>query len=144
MGAEALRHRITVQRKVEVVDPDTGYREWTWVDRIVDEPANWKAGPGREYLASEAIRAEVTGRFEIRWSPEAAQILPFDRVLWDGRVMELKAPPLPDATARRMLILMVGSTDMDDAPPIPETYYLLTNLGGYLTTASGDRLVWRN
>ena len=113
MGAEALRQRITVQRKVEVVDPDTGYREWSWVDRIVDEPANWKAGPGREYLASEAIRAEVTGRFEIRWSPEAAQILPFDRVLWDGRVMEMKAPPLPDATARRMLILMVGENGSD-------------------------------
>ena len=43
-----------------------------------------------------------------------------------------------------MLILMVGSTDMDDAPPIPETYYLLTASGDYLTTASGDRLVWRN
>lgn len=76
-------------------------------------PANWKAGPGREYLASEAIRAEVTGRFEIRWSPEAAQILAFDRVLWDGRVMEMKAPPQPDATARRMLILMVGENGTD-------------------------------
>ena len=113
MGAESLRHRITVQYKVETVDPDTGYREWSWADRIVDEPASWKAGPGREYLASEATRAEVTGRFEIRWSPEASQIEAFDRILWDGRVMEMKAPPLPDATARRVLILMVGENGTD-------------------------------
>ena len=137
-----LRMRITVQSKVETVDPDTGYREWSWVDRITDEPASWKSGPGREYLASEAIRAEVTGRFEIRWSPEAAQILAFDRVLWDGRVMEMKAPPQPDATARRMLILMVGSTELAGETPA-ETFYLLTASGDYLTTASGDRLVWR-
>ena len=101
------RHRITVQSQQEVRDPATGYRVRTWVDRVADEPARFLAGPGREYLAGEALRSEVSGRFIVRWSPAAAQIQASDRVLWDGRVMVLSAPPLPDETARRELTLMV-------------------------------------
>lgn len=115
MNSQELRHRITVQSKSEVVDPETGYRTLAWVDRVVNEPARFLAGPGREYLASEAVRAEVSGRFEIRYSPEAAAIQAGDRVLWDGRVMEIKAPPLPDETARKSLTLMVAETGTDGA-----------------------------
>ena len=112
---KSLRHRITIQGKADIIDPNTGYPTPGWVDRIVNEPAQWLAGPGREYLASEATRAEVSGRFVIRWSPEAAQVKHGDRVLWDGRVMALKAPPLPDETARRTLTLMVGEDGGDGA-----------------------------
>ena len=114
LGAE-YRHRITIQSKTEIVDPATGYRELAWVDRVVNEPAQFLAGPGREYLASEATRAEVSGRFVIRWSQEAMAVTAGDRVLWDGRVMALKAPPLPDETARRSLTLMVGEDGGDGA-----------------------------
>lgn len=110
-----LRHRITIQSKSETIDPLTGYRTLAWVDRIEDEPAEWMAGPGREYLAAESIRAVVTGRFRIRWSTEADAIVAGDRVLWDGRVMEIKAPPQPDATARRELLLMVAEAGTDGA-----------------------------
>lgn len=115
MRATALRHRIIVQSKTATVDPGTGYPTDGWVDRITDEPADWLAGPGREYLASEATRAAVTGRFVIRWSPEAWAITAGDRVLWDDRVMEVKAPPLPDQSARRWLTLMVAETGTDGA-----------------------------
>lgn len=111
MRATDLRHRITIERNAEVVDPLTGYHTSSWATLLADEPAQWLAGPGREYLASEALRSSVSGRFVIRWSPEAAAIHAGDRVLWDGRVMEIKAPPLPDATARRSLILMVEDDD---------------------------------
>lgn len=113
MGATALRHRITVQSKAGTVDPATGYSTEGWADRLVNEPAEWKAGPGREYLASEATRAAVDGRFTIRSSASARAITAGDRVLWDGRTMEVKAPPLPDETARRWLILMVAETGTD-------------------------------
>lgn len=108
MEAGALRHRITIQLKAEIVDPSTGYRTHDWVDRITDLPAQWLPGPGREYLAAEAIRAEVSGRFICRWSPITAGIDASDRVLWDGRIMAIKAPPLPDDSARRTVTLMVG------------------------------------
>ena len=115
MKSGDLIHRITIQSKGDVIDPATGYTTPGWFDRLVNEPAQFMAGPGREYLASEATRAEVSGRFVIRWSPEAAQVKHGDRVLWDGRVMALKAPPLPDETARRSLTLMVGEDGGDGA-----------------------------
>lgn len=109
----SLRHRITVQSKAGTVDPATGYRTDGWADRVADEPADWLAGPGREYLASEATRAAVAGRFYVRSSAATRAIVAGDRVLWDGRTMEVKAPPLPDETARRWLILMVAETGTD-------------------------------
>ncbi len=115
MDAGALIHRITIQSQTAIVDPNTGYREIAWVDRLVNEPAKWLSGPGREYLASESLRAEVSGRFEIRYSPAAALIQAADRVIWDGRVMEVKAPPLPDETARKSFILMVSEAGTDGA-----------------------------
>ena len=107
------RHRITIQSQTETVDPSTGYPTTAWGDRLADVPAKWLAGPGREYLASEAVRSEVSGRFVIRWSPAAAAVHAGDRVLWDGRIMEIKAPPLPDETARRELTLMVSEAGND-------------------------------
>lgn len=115
MRAGDLRHVITVQRNTEIVDPDTGYRTPGWADLLVDEPAKFLAGPGREWLASESTRAEVSGRFEIRYSDAARAISAGDRVLWDGRTMEIKAPPLPDPTARRFFTLMVAEAGTDGA-----------------------------
>lgn len=108
MKSNDLRHRITIQRKAEVVDPVTGYRDWSWSDYAADVPAKWLVGPGREYLASEALRSEVQGRFELRWSPLIATVTPLDRALWDGRVYDIKSPPLTEATARRTITLMVA------------------------------------
>lgn len=109
MKAGALRQMITVQRYVETVDEETGYRTRAW-QNLIDEPipAEWRAGPGREYLASESLRAEVQGRFIVRWSPDTAGIRYTDRVLWDGQVYELKSDPLVDPSARREVTLMVA------------------------------------
>lgn len=115
MKAPSLRHRIDIDSKTATIDPSTGYPTDGWSARLVDEPAAWLPGPGREYLAGEAIRAEVTGRFTIRWSPAAAAIVAGDRVRWDGRNMEVKAPPLVDETARRLITLMVAEDGTDGA-----------------------------
>lgn len=107
--AGKYRHRITIRRKTEVVDPVTGYRTEVWSDYLTALPAEFIAGPGREYLAAESIRSEVQGRMSIRWSPEAAAIQSHDRVLWDGRLWELKSDPLQDETTRKQLTLMIGT-----------------------------------
>lgn len=109
-----LRHRIDVDSKTQTVDPSTGYPTTGWTSRLGAEPASWLPGPGREYLASEAVRAEVSGRFTIRWSAAAAAIAAGDRVTWDGRTMEVKAPPLVDSTARRWITLMVAEDGTPD------------------------------
>ena len=108
MRAGKLRHRITIERKTEVVDPATGYRTTQWLPLLVDEPAEWLPGPGREYLASEALRSEVQGRFNLRWSAAAAGVQSSDRALWDGAIYDVKSDPLVDPTARREVTLMVG------------------------------------
>ena len=108
MKAGALRQIIQVQRYVETIDEETGYRTQAWVNHLDPLPAEWKAGPGREYLASESLRAEVQGRFIVRWSPDTAGIRYTDRVLWDGQVYELKSDPLVDPSARREVTLMVA------------------------------------
>ncbi|HSD16785.1 MAG TPA: head-tail adaptor protein [Thermomonas sp.] len=115
MQAQSLRHRITVESKTATVDPGTGYPTEGWANRVENEPAEWLAGPGREYLASEATRSAVDGRFRVRSSAATRAITAGDRVLWDGRTMEVKAPPLPDETARRWLILMVAETGTNGA-----------------------------
>jgi head-tail adaptor len=115
MRSRCLRQRITIQRKTATVDTGTGYPTEGWTNRLEEEPVEWEAGPGREYLASEATRAAVAGRFYVRSSAATRAITAGDRVLWDGRTMEVKAPPLPDETARRWLILMVAETGTNGA-----------------------------
>ena len=108
-----LKHRITVSRKSLATSSTTGYRTNTWTERLPDLPAKFLPGPGREYLASESLRAEVTGRFFIRYSADALEIEAGDRVQWDARVFAVKSPPLPDETARGFLILMVSENGGD-------------------------------
>lgn len=115
ISAGRLLHQITIQRYTETEDPVTGYRTRAWTVLIDGVPAEFMAGPGREYLAGEALRSEVSGRFIVRWSPDTAAIRTYDRVLWDGRTWELKSDPIPDATARKELTLMVGG--LTDAEP---------------------------
>lgn len=113
MRAGALRHLITVQRKSLATNASTGYRTNTWTDRVIDLAAQYLPGPGREYLASEALRAEVTGRFIVRRSTEALAITAGDRVTWDGRTFAIKSPPMPDATGRDSLTIMVSENGSD-------------------------------
>lgn len=114
LRAGDLSHLLSVKRKTEVVDPATGYRSHTWAE-LLQTYAQWLPGPGNEYLASEAVRAQVTGRFVLPWTAAAAAIRASDRVDWDGRVMEIKAPPLPDPSGRLSLTLMVAETGTDGA-----------------------------
>ena len=114
LDAGKLRHRITVQRYTETEDPVTGYRTHAWTD-LLSTYAQFLPGPGREYLAGEALRSEVNGRLIVRWSPDAAGIRAYDRVLWDGRTWELKSDPIPDETARVSLTLMIGGLTRDPA-----------------------------
>ena len=115
MSQPDLRHRITVQSKSTTQSPTTGYETTSWVNRLADEPAEWMEGPGREYLAAEALRAQITGRFTLRWSTTSAAITAGDRVTWDGRTMKVLAPPQVDKTARRWVTLMVAEDGTDGA-----------------------------
>ena len=66
MRGGALRHVITLQSQAEVTDGN-GDVSLAWTDFATNVPASYLSGPGREFMAAEAIRAEITGRFEIRY-----------------------------------------------------------------------------
>lgn len=104
MLAPRLRHRIDIQQNTEtIIDGDRSYA-WTTIHAAV--PADFLSGPGREFLAAEAIRAETAGRFVIRYLPGVTAEM---RVLWEGLAWNIKAPPIIDATARRDMTLLVGA-----------------------------------
>ena len=109
MRAGALRHQITIQQPTVTQDAN-GDATTVWTDYAVGVPAAWLSGPGREYLASESIRAEVSGRLTVRRIDGVTSKM---RVLWDGAVWNIAAPPLLDPTARWELTLLVGAGGND-------------------------------
>ena len=54
-------------------------------------------GPGREFVAATAEQGETVARINMRWFPGLTADM---RILWDGRVYNLK-PPETDSTERR-------------------------------------------
>lgn len=104
MRAGRLRHRVTIQSRGETRDADGGSVP-AWVDFAVDVPAEFLSGPGREFLAAESIRAETVGRFQMRFLDGVTAA---HRVLWNGKVWDIKAPPIVDRTAQREMTLLVG------------------------------------
>lgn len=114
MKAGALRNRIQLQHFTATRD-EWGSEVKAWVDAFPaitaqygGIPAEWLPGPGKEYLAADAIRAEVEGRLRIRHLPGVTAQM---RVLWDGQMWEIKAPPLQDPTLRREMVLMVARAE---------------------------------
>ena len=103
------RHRITIEAPVEGKDA-SGNTVRDWRPFLANVPAKWYPGPGREFQAAEATRAETSGRFVIRHTEGITAAM---RVVWDGQVHALTAPPQSDATARRELTLMVASGVVD-------------------------------
>jgi SPP1 family predicted phage head-tail adaptor len=91
------RHRIDVQRRVTVRAPD-GSNVLSWVPFVENVPAEVLTGPGREYVASNKEQAEITARINMRWFPGLTSQM---RILWDGNIFAIAAPPETDSTARR-------------------------------------------
>lgn len=66
--AGRLRHRVDIQRPVEVQDPQTGEVNVTaWINIFASVPCEIAPLSAREYLASAALQSDVTGRVTIRY-----------------------------------------------------------------------------
>lgn len=117
MEAQRYRHRIAIQEKSEVQDPDTGDISFEWTPLqlnkapLNDVPAEVLTGPGREFIAANARQAETTARINLRWFPGLKET---HRIVWDGRYFEIISIEL-DATARREYRLRCKDFDPDAA-----------------------------
>ena len=102
---QSLIHRVTFQRQVAERDSE-GVLQVSWQDvwldsetALIDVPAEVLTGPGREFLQSGQMQSDVAARITCRWFPGGP--LSSWRVLWDGRVFNVKGDPDTDATGRR-------------------------------------------
>ena len=65
IAAGKLRHRVTIQRREETQDPNTGAVSVAWVDNGA-RWAEYVASSVREFIAAAAVQSEVKGRFTVR------------------------------------------------------------------------------
>lgn len=91
------RHRVTIEHQVTARDPGDGSEVLTWEVLYAAVPADVLTGPGREFNAANAEQAETVARINMRWFPGLTADM---RILWDGRVYNIK-PPETDSTGRR-------------------------------------------
>ena len=102
---QALIQRITFQEQVAERDSDGVLRvSWqnVWIDsdtELADVAAEVLTGPGREFLQSGQVQSDVAARIRVPWFPGG--IKSSWRVLWDGRVFNIKGDPDMDASGRR-------------------------------------------
>lgn len=103
MEAQRYRHRVTIQKKVEAQDSETGDVSWTWETVEINGlplsgvPAEVLTGPGREFNAADAKQAETTARINMRWF---SGLSPEWRIVWDGRSYDIISIET-DRTGRR-------------------------------------------
>lgn len=82
MRAGSLRHRVTLQRKQQTQNPQTGALLTTWVT----EAAVWAAvAPlsAREFVAAQAVQSNASVHITVRYRPGITAAM---RILHDGKV----------------------------------------------------------
>ena len=82
MQAGRLRHRITLQRKEQTQNPQTGAMTTTWAT----DATVWAAVEplsAREFVAAQAVQSNVSVRITVRYRPGITAAM---RILHDGKV----------------------------------------------------------
>lgn len=86
MNIGDMRHRITLQKKVDVVDAE-GFTTQQWQD-VATVWAAVENLHGREYWEAAAVQAENTVKFTIRYRPDIDQTM---RIVFRGQIYEITA-----------------------------------------------------
>lgn len=105
LDAGDLRHRVEIQRRVDVQDPTTGVVSQTWQTQLTDVPAKFSPLTPREFIAAQAQQSQITARFAIRY---VAGITSSHRVVHDGRYFYVQGA-LPDGDSGREFLTLVVS-----------------------------------
>jgi SPP1 family predicted phage head-tail adaptor len=91
MRAGKLDRRITIQRATETRD---GFNNvtLTWPGTVIATVwASKEDVRDSERFSSQEVGAEITTRFQIRWSSDVENVNPKDRVVYDGRPYDIVA-----------------------------------------------------
>ncbi len=101
MRAGDLRNRVKIQSK-SVTRNTFGEEVVSWVD-VATVWAAIEPLSGREFLAAQAVNAELTVRIRIRYRTGIDSSM---RVLFGTRVFEIISPPINPVSDKRELHLM--------------------------------------
>lgn len=96
-----LRHRITLQQKVETRDEFGGVTE-TWQD-VATIHAAIEPLKGREFFAAQQVQADTTGRIRIRYREG---VVPAMRAKFGARVYDLQSVINVDERNRELHLLV--------------------------------------
>lgn len=112
MRAGKLRHRIDIQHKVAVRDPETGeFAEPQWIAVWEKCPAQVKPLSARDLIAAQAGQSEASARMVIRYR---AGVLATMRVLYRGELYSIVGPPLEDPNSGREYLTILVSKGVKD------------------------------
>jgi SPP1 family predicted phage head-tail adaptor len=101
MNPGDFKHRITFQL-ANIIEDELGQQLKEWIDfKTV-----WcmiRTMQGREYIAASATQSENTVRFVIRYTKDIDYN---NRILYQGRVFEIIAPPINDDEQNETLTII--------------------------------------
>ncbi|OJX04580.1 MAG: head-tail adaptor protein [Burkholderiales bacterium 70-64] len=109
MSAGRLRHRVTIQRRIETRDPITGATSYGWADVATlwgaVEPLS-----AREFIAAQAAHSQVSARITIRFRDDITAAM---RVLHGATAYDIEGV-IPDARSGREWLTLPVSTGVRD------------------------------
>lgn len=109
MRAGRLRHRVDIQRRASVQDPESGQMVPGWETAWEKCPAEFTPVSGREFIAGQGTQNEVIARVVIRYRVGVADDM---RVLYRGAIYDIEAV-LPDADSGLEYLTLAVSTGLN-------------------------------
>jgi SPP1 family predicted phage head-tail adaptor len=101
MNPGLFKHKIIIQKYIES-ENSMGDSVRSWQDHITTW-AMIKTIQGREFIQAAAVQGENTTRFVIRYNHGITSDM---RILYNGRIFEISAPPINDDEANKTLTIM--------------------------------------
>ena len=104
MRAGKLRNIIAIQRRIDSKD-DYGGPVYTWED-LANVWADIIPLSGRELIAAQAAKSEITTRFVIRYRDD---VTPTMRIVFGGANYNIMAPPIDTNMNHKELVIMAST-----------------------------------
>ncbi|MGL4683506.1 MAG: phage head closure protein [Hafnia alvei] len=109
MQAGKLRHRVTLQARVQVQNQASGAVETTWAD-VAILYAEVVPSSVREFVAAQATQNEITTRITIRYRDG---VTPKHRIFFRGKIYNIEGV-LPDPKSGREYLTLPCSEGVND------------------------------
>lgn len=101
MDPGKLRHRITIQRKEQTQNPNTGAMTTTWAT-VATVWAAVEPLSAREFIAAQAVQSDVSVRITMRYRPGITSAM---RLLHDGKTYNITGVLADKASGREYITL---------------------------------------